>query len=62
LVGLKNFIWPFDFFWPRLEVVDLKKSFGRLAPFRLFYAAKNSTVDKYLLFHFFGNTFENFFR
>jgi len=56
-VGLKSFIWFLVLFWPHLNLVGCKK-FIRL--FGFFRLKKFSSVEKYLLFHFFRNTFAKF--
>jgi len=60
LVGVKNFSWPFGFFWPHLKLVDLKNVFSHLALFWPFYAERGAYEGKYCYSIFFGNTFAKF--
>jgi len=57
LVGLKNFIWLFGLFLASSKVAGRKNFFW---PFGVFTLMKLSSVEKYLLFHFFGNTVAKF--
>jgi len=52
----KNFL---AFFRPRLKLVGLKKFRWRFDFFG-FFTLKVSSAEKYLLFHYFGNTFAKF--
>jgi len=60
LVGIKNFIWPYGFFWHHLKLIGLKNVFIYLALVWPFYAEKGAYEGKYCNSIFFGNTFANF--